>query len=70
MLLEKAVDVLLTASLDGELADWLGDITIKAADLAEGVVAEIQGNVILVDVSAAGHGWALDTLFQQISEQT
>jgi hypothetical protein len=59
--LEKAIEVLST--IDSELADKLADIRFQVADLAEGVIAEIRGNVIYIDVTAAGHGWALDSLF-------
>jgi len=68
VLLEKAIDVLSTTSPDGDLADRLGDLTIQVADLADGVIAKIQGNVILIDITAAGHGWFLDSLYQQISD--
>ena len=59
--LEKAIEVLSTT--DSALADKLVDIRFQVADLAEGVIAEIRGNVIYVDVTAAGHGWVLDSLF-------
>jgi hypothetical protein len=66
LVLDKVVEALSSISTDGELADRLGDITIKLADLAEGVIAEIRGNVILIDIAADGHGWFLDALLEYI----
>ena len=60
--IEKAIEVLSTT--DSALADRLADISFQVADLADGVIAEIRGNVIYIDVTAAGHGWALDALFE------
>ncbi|MGD8875225.1 MAG: LEPR-XLL domain-containing protein, partial [Gammaproteobacteria bacterium] len=67
LVFDTVVEALSASAPDGELAERLGDLTIRLADLAEGVIAEIQGNVILIDITGAGHGWFLDALSEQIS---
>ncbi len=66
LVLDNLVDALSSGASDAELSNRLGNITIKLADLAEGVIAEIQGNVILIDATADGQGWFLDALFMHL----
>ncbi|MDT8388669.1 MAG: matrixin family metalloprotease, partial [Thiogranum sp.] len=46
--------------LASELAGWLAGVTIEMADLDGDLIAELRGQTLYIDLTAAGQGWSVD----------
>jgi hypothetical protein len=58
--LQKAIDIWSATILADGQAGQLEDLRIEIADLADGVLAELRGTIIYIDVTAAGLGWYIN----------
>ncbi|MBV1877477.1 MAG: LEPR-XLL domain-containing protein [Pseudomonadales bacterium] len=58
---EQAFNLLEAAAANlGLSADETSDIEIRIADLPGLMLGQLQGNILTLDINAAGHGWFID----------